>query len=184
MKCLYFEFKGPLLVTPTSLFVAFQKEVIERKPEEFKISCLSDIKALFPFENEVFYAGYGNKSTDVTAYKAVGMPVSRIFTINPQGEVKHEVSRTFQTSYSKLCDYVDLMFPPFLAQPAPPKSEYDSFSYWRSASIIDIDDEIELNIPKDQKETKSKQKVQSLNSSLNTNTSSGHVSDGESQLKP
>lgn len=170
------------MVTPTSLFVAFQKEVIERKPEEFKISCLSDIKALFPLGNEVFYAGYGNKSTDVTAYKAVGMPQSRIFTINPQGEVKHEVSRTFQTSYSKLCDYVDLMFPPFLAQPTPPKAEYDSFSYWRNSTIMNIDDEIEMNLPKELKENKAKQKAQSLNSSLNT--SSGHVSDGESQLKP
>ena len=31
---------GPLFVTPQSLFKAFQKEVIEKKPQEFKISCL------------------------------------------------------------------------------------------------------------------------------------------------
>ena len=123
--------EGPLLVTPTSLFTAFQKEVIERKPEEFKISCLKDIQSLFPANNNPYYAGYGNKSTDVTAYKAVGIPISRIFTINPQGEVKHEVSRTFQSSYSKLCDYVDLIFPPYKASTSVIKADYDSFTYWR-----------------------------------------------------
>lgn len=50
---------GPLLLNPTSLISAFHREVIEKKPEEFKIACLSDIKALFP-ENP-FYAGYGNR---------------------------------------------------------------------------------------------------------------------------
>lgn len=171
--------EGPLLVTPTSLFVAFQKEVIERKPEEFKISCLSDIKALFPSDNEVFYAGYGNKATDVVAYKAVGMPISRIFTINPQGEVKHEVSRTFQSSYSKLCDYVDLIFPPFRAQTKNAKIEYDTFNYWRDYHRLpEIDIEIEEELKKDSKENNksSKSKPQSLNTSLQ-NTSNGQVNE-------
>jgi len=35
--------------------------VIEKKPEAFKISCMSDIKALFPGDSEPFYAGYGNR---------------------------------------------------------------------------------------------------------------------------
>ena len=52
---------GPLLLNPTSLIQAFHREVIEKKPEEFKISCLRDIKALFPGERNPFYAGYGNK---------------------------------------------------------------------------------------------------------------------------
>jgi phosphatidate phosphatase LPIN len=138
---------GPLLVTPTSLFTAFQKEVIEKKPEEFKISCLQDIKSLFAPDYNPYYAGYGNKTSDVRSYKTVGVPESRIFTINPQGEVKHEVSRTFQSSYSKLCDYVELIFPPFKATPNPTRTEYDSFSYWRSdplsvGAMAEIEDEI------------------------------------------
>lgn len=51
---------GPLLLNPTSLMSAFHREVIERKPEQFKIECLSDIKALFSDKNP-FYAGYGNR---------------------------------------------------------------------------------------------------------------------------
>lgn len=51
---------GPLLLNPTSLISALHREVIERKPEQFKIACLSDIQALFPEKNP-FYAGYGNR---------------------------------------------------------------------------------------------------------------------------
>lgn len=50
---------GPLLLNPTSLLSAFHREVIEKKPELFKIACLNDIKALFP--SNPFYAGYGNR---------------------------------------------------------------------------------------------------------------------------
>jgi phosphatidate phosphatase LPIN len=53
---------GPLLLNPTSLLRAFHREVIEKKPEEFKIQCLADIKALFPQGSNPFYAGYGNRS--------------------------------------------------------------------------------------------------------------------------
>lgn len=53
--------EGPLLLNPTSLILAFHREVIEKKPEEFKISCLKDIQALFPEGSEPFYAGYGNR---------------------------------------------------------------------------------------------------------------------------
>lgn len=155
--------KGPLLITPTSLFKAFQKEVIEKKPEEFKISCLKDIQSLFPSAHNPFYAGYGNKTSDVKAYKEVGVPQSRIFTINPQGELKHEVSRTFQSSYSKLCDFVDLIFPPLKPSAAIIKAEYDSFNFWRNTTSVSDEsvlNEIEQEIkraanaqtPKDSKE--------------------------------
>ncbi len=36
---------------------------------------------------------------DVFAYRSVGVPLSRIFTINHRGELKHELTQTFQTSY-------------------------------------------------------------------------------------
>ncbi|TMW45480.1 hypothetical protein DOY81_009439, partial [Sarcophaga bullata] len=88
---------GPLLLNPTSLISAFHREVIERKPEQFKIACLSDIRDLFP-NKDPFYAGYGNRINDVWAYRAVGIPIKRIFTINTKGELKHELTQTFQSS--------------------------------------------------------------------------------------
>lgn len=41
------------------MYVEFS-QVIERKPEQFKIECLSDVKRLFGEKNP-FYAGYGNR---------------------------------------------------------------------------------------------------------------------------
>lgn len=34
---------------------------------------------------------------DVWAYRAVGIPIERIFTINTKGELRHELTRTFQS---------------------------------------------------------------------------------------
>ncbi|XP_011182915.2 phosphatidate phosphatase LPIN2 isoform X3 [Zeugodacus cucurbitae] len=102
---------GPLLLNPTSLISAFHREVIERKPEQFKIACLSDIRELFP-DKDPFYAGYGNRINDVWAYRAVGIPIMRIFTINTKGELKHELTQTFQSSgYINQSLEVDEYFP-------------------------------------------------------------------------
>lgn len=34
---------------------------------------------------------------DVWAYRAVGIPIERIFTINTKGELRHELTQTFQS---------------------------------------------------------------------------------------
>ncbi|XP_022176248.1 phosphatidate phosphatase LPIN3 isoform X2 [Myzus persicae] len=119
--------EGPVLLNPTSLLNAFHREVIEKKPEEFKISCLKDIQALFPTENKPFYAGYGNKINDVWSYQAIGIPISRIFTINHRGELKHELTQTFQSSYTYMSTMVDEMFPVLPMQ----ELDYNQFIYWR-----------------------------------------------------
>ncbi|XP_059502070.1 phosphatidate phosphatase LPIN2 isoform X2 [Stegostoma tigrinum] len=82
--------RGPLLLAPSSLFSAFHREVIEKKPEKFKIECLNDIKSLFTVYNQPFYAAFGNRPNDVCAYKQVGVPDYRIFTVNPKGELIQE----------------------------------------------------------------------------------------------
>ena len=90
--------------------------MIEKKPEDFKIPCLRNIRKLFPTTNEPFFAGFGNRMNvsskllcdkmpekdsnefyecfylhfvdffthfqDVLSYRAVGIPVQRVFTIN------------------------------------------------------------------------------------------------------
>jgi len=123
--------EGPLLVNPVSLFRAFHKEVIEKRPQDFKISCLNDIKSLFPVNHNTFYAGYGNRTNDVESYLAVGIEKSRIFTINPKGELKHEASQTMQLSYASLMDYVEQIFPPLNKNELLNAIEYSSFIYWK-----------------------------------------------------
>ncbi|KAJ8735460.1 hypothetical protein PYW07_007080 [Mythimna separata] len=119
---------GPLLLNPTSLLRAFHREVIEKKPEEFKIQCLADIKALFPHGSNPFYAGYGNRVNDVCAYQAVGIPIVRIFTINYKGELKHELTQTFQSTYSHMSVLVDQVFPPAQCEPS---AEFSQTVFWR-----------------------------------------------------
>ncbi|XP_054266582.1 phosphatidate phosphatase LPIN3 isoform X2 [Macrosteles quadrilineatus] len=122
--------EGPMLLNPTSLISAFHTEVIEKKPEEFKISCLRDVQALFPQNCQPFYAGYGNRINDVWAYQAVGIPIVRIFTINQRGELKHELTQTFQSSYSNMTYIVDQMFPAKHGGGAL-LEDFSQFNYWR-----------------------------------------------------
>uniref|UniRef100_UPI0037E873B1 phosphatidate phosphatase LPIN1 n=1 Tax=Semicossyphus pulcher TaxID=241346 RepID=UPI0037E873B1 len=102
---------GPVLLSPSSLFSALHREVIEKKPEKFKIECLTDIKHLFYPNTEPFYAAFGNRATDVYSYKEVGVPLNRIFTVNPKGELIQEHAKTNISSFGGLCEVVDHVFP-------------------------------------------------------------------------
>ena len=55
-----------------------------RRPHEFKIATLQEIRSLFPPEWNPFYAGFGNRDTDELSYRAVKVPPARIFIINPR----------------------------------------------------------------------------------------------------
>ncbi|KAJ3348276.1 Nuclear elongation and deformation protein 1 [Entophlyctis luteolus] len=104
--------EGPIVMSPDRLFAAFHREVIQRRPEEFKIQCLRDIKKLFGPTAMPFVAGFGNRVTDVQSYRAVDVPLSRIFTIDPSGQIKLEFTSNYQSSYAKLNEIVDGIFPP------------------------------------------------------------------------
>ncbi|XP_033506533.2 phosphatidate phosphatase LPIN2 isoform X2 [Epinephelus lanceolatus] len=125
--------RGPLMLSPSSLFSAFHREVIEKKPEIFKIECLTDIKNLFQHNKQPFYAAFGNRANDVFAYKEVGVPVCRIFTVNPKGELIQEQTKGNKSSYSRLSELVEHVFPLLSKEQneAFVLPEYSSFCYWR-----------------------------------------------------
>ncbi|NXO82565.1 LPIN3 phosphatase, partial [Sitta europaea] len=102
---------GPMLLSPSSLLSAFHREVIEKKPEVFKVTCLTDIQKLFATKCP-FYAGFGNRPNDVYAYKQVGLPESRIFTVNPKGELIQELTKNQKSTYEQLSELVEVFFPP------------------------------------------------------------------------
>ncbi|XP_032930863.1 phosphatidate phosphatase LPIN3-like [Catharus ustulatus] len=102
---------GPMLLSPSSLMSAFHREVIEKKPEVFKVTCLTDIQKLFATKCP-FYAGFGNRPSDVYAYKQVGLPESRIFTVNPKGELIQELRKNQKSTYERLSELVEIFFPP------------------------------------------------------------------------
>ncbi|XP_023180949.1 phosphatidate phosphatase LPIN2-like isoform X2 [Xiphophorus maculatus] len=127
--------KGPVLLAPSSLFSALHREVIEKKPEVFKVACLSDIRDLFGSHKQPFYAAFGNRTNDVFAYKQVGVTESKIFTVNPKGELIQELSRGSKSSYNHLTGLVEHFFPMVAAETNNAAilvcPEYSSFSYWK-----------------------------------------------------
>lgn len=117
---------GPVILSPDRTMAALRREVILKKPEVFKIACLNDIRSLYfntngqdeTEENEEkptpFFAGFGNRITDALSYRTVGIPSSRIFTINTEGEVHMELLELagYKSSYLHINELVDHFFPP------------------------------------------------------------------------
>ena len=58
---------GPVIMSPDRLFTALRREVIDRRPEIFKIAALRDVRSLFTTTAEPiaepFWAGFGNRIT-------------------------------------------------------------------------------------------------------------------------
>ena len=52
--------------------------MIEKRPELFKIECLTKLRELFLCSTP-FFAGYGNRQNDLVAYEAVGIPRCMLF---------------------------------------------------------------------------------------------------------
>ncbi|XP_057702325.1 phosphatidate phosphatase LPIN2-like isoform X1 [Corythoichthys intestinalis] len=125
--------KGPVLLAPSSLFSALHREVIEKKPEVFKVACLSDIRDLFNPKRQPFYAAFGNRTNDAYAYTQVGVLDTRIFTVNPKGELIQEMTKGNKSSYSHLGELVEHFFPALdgsgsFAFACP---EFSSVTYWK-----------------------------------------------------
>ncbi|MED6281873.1 Nuclear elongation and deformation protein 1 [Characodon lateralis] len=127
--------KGPVLLAPSSLFSALHREVIEKKPEVFKIACLGDIRDLFRPHRQPFYAAFGNRTNDAYAYKQVGVSEARIFTVNPKGELTQEMTKGNKSSYNHLSGLVEHFFPMLTAEGSSSSllecPDYSSFSYWK-----------------------------------------------------
>ncbi|CAF0963035.1 unnamed protein product [Brachionus calyciflorus] len=102
-----------VLVNPVDFLIAFQSELIDKNPEEFKISCLYQLKSLFE-ENEEkvvdpFHAGFGNKSNDEFTYKSIGLCDKSIFIVDSSGKIAH--NSLGDLTYSKIHENIDDFFP-------------------------------------------------------------------------
>ncbi|KNC24778.1 hypothetical protein FF38_06038 [Lucilia cuprina] len=82
------------------------------------MACLRDIAKLYEYDYDKdstpFYAGFGNRMTDAVSYRSVGVPPTKIFTINSVSEVKMELLELtgVKSSYILITDLVDQLFPP------------------------------------------------------------------------
>ncbi|KAI9292353.1 LNS2-domain-containing protein, partial [Neoconidiobolus thromboides FSU 785] len=128
---------GPVIMSPDRLFQSLHREVVLRKPHLFKMACLKDILSLFGNNQTAFYAGFGNRITDALSYRSVHVPVSRIFTIDYNGDIQHELIIGYNSSYIKLTDLVDQIFPP---TDNTFNTDYNDWNYWKNdLQELDLD---------------------------------------------
>ncbi|KAJ3375414.1 Nuclear elongation and deformation protein 1 [Allomyces arbusculus] len=99
---------GPVLTSPDGLMAALRREVVLKTPQEFKITTLSQVAALFdeggdevprgsldrdlaavtaPPAVSPFVAGFGNRETDMIAYTAVAIPPTHCFCVDNSGSI-------------------------------------------------------------------------------------------------
>uniref|UniRef100_A0A7S3ABA7 phosphatidate phosphatase n=4 Tax=Rhodosorus marinus TaxID=101924 RepID=A0A7S3ABA7_9RHOD len=140
---------GPVVMSPDRMIRSITREVILRRPHEFKIAVLREIRLLFPPDFNPFYAGFGNRSTDIISYGAVGIPPQRIFTINPKGEL-NVMNANYEAcgSYSDLEKFLRSVFPDMRGvrgqksiNEALEYQEFSNFSYWKPAlPEVDVSD--------------------------------------------
>jgi phosphatidate phosphatase LPIN len=154
---------GPVIMSPDRTMAALRREVYLRKPEVFKMACLRDVAALFQtslaaavpepasptsitghaadttffHQRTPFYAGFGNRLTDALSYRSVGIPPTRIFTINSNAEVSlHLLTlNAFRTSYMSIWELVDHYFPPVGLLVQEGGEGYTDFNYWREPTL-------------------------------------------------
>ena len=69
----------------------FYREVIEKKPEEFKIACLRDIQSLFPTSKNPFYAGFGNK-VNVSSLQYTCTLLAKLLMLGKKAESDHSTT--------------------------------------------------------------------------------------------
>eukprot|EP00741_Cyanophora_paradoxa_P009983 tig00000157_g9669.t1 len=144
---------GPVIMSPDRLFESLTREVIRRKPEEFKIAALRDIRSLFPEDHNPFYAGFGNRPTDVVSYRAVGVPEGKIFIINASGEIR-SYNKTYLATYASLNRLYNEMFPPLKRAVAEEDENFNEWSYWKTPlPALDVD-EIEIETGRERPEAR------------------------------
>ena len=133
---------GPLIISPDGLLPSLYREVIQKRPHDFKIACLADIRELFPPGWNPFFAGMGNKNTDEMSYEAAGVPKGRILTINPKGAITIGGHRQLgdSSSLDDLTPIVDQMFPPRTVHTEGLEEDFSDYNFWREPDFADVED--------------------------------------------
>ncbi|ELA42325.1 uncharacterized protein VICG_00725 [Vittaforma corneae ATCC 50505] len=123
---------GPVIHNPEGVLEAIYKEVILKRPEEFKIACLKQIKSLFNGRNP-FIAGFGNRITDVVTYKTMDIPENKIYTVNALGHIQAEYSKATVGTYHTINEFIDSIFPPInMSDRTFLDHSYSNFKWWKA----------------------------------------------------
>ena len=100
-----------MIMSPDGIIKSLNREVVLRKPHFFKIACLTNVRNLFPADQSPFYCGFGNRETDAVSYQQVGIPLGKVFIINPDGEITQPGQPNYVKTYNELAELAEEMFP-------------------------------------------------------------------------
>ena len=140
---------GPVIISPDGILPSLFREMILKRPDEFKIASLETIRELFPEDWNPFYAGFGNRPTDEISYSALGIPTSRIFTINPKGQVTLNSVKTSKTSQWCTLQGINELVYDFFPEWREDEDhvnhdKFSEYNYWKVPAVeIDIENELE-----------------------------------------
>ena len=135
---------GPVIMSPDGLIPSLYREIIQRKPHEFKISCLEHIQKLFPEDFNPFYAGFGNRSTDEVSYSAAGIESGKIFTLNSRGQVSVYGHNRNASSIHDLNESVNDIFPAIINSETDDclvSTQYNDFNWWKRGDFSGFSDD-------------------------------------------
>jgi len=135
---------GPLIMSPDRMLPSVKREIVFKRPELFKMAVLKDIRSLFPENHNPFHAGFGNRPTDAIAYNSVGIPLEKVYIVNPKGDIHHHTDCAMK-SYALINSMVKEMFPDILRDP---KSRLAESLDDENALKIDDQNLMEYNVAK------------------------------------
>jgi len=93
---------GPLITCPDRMIPAITREVVLRKPHEFKIPTLQAICDLFTPYPQPFVFGFGNRKTDVMSYTRIGLPEDKILLFDTHHKVLDSNGKELYPSISSI----------------------------------------------------------------------------------
>merc|ERR1712154_579283 len=92
---------------------ALYREVVQKRPQDFKIPTLNNVKNAFG--RNPFVGGFGNRDTDAKSYRFFGIDASKIFIIgmeetkkeNDEEKESEEAIATYIDDYNQIYDDVN-----------------------------------------------------------------------------
>lgn len=120
---------GPIVLSPKSVLSSLYIEV-RNQSHIFKIDCLQQIEQLF-YGRKPFFAGFGNRISDLLSYKVLGIAKSMIFIIDRDGSICEGMKRKISASYLTLNHFANTIFPEIRKEEDKRKKLYHDFHFWR-----------------------------------------------------
>jgi len=99
---------GPILLHVGSVLDALAEEVILGTPEISKISKLNHVRNVF--SSSPFYSAYGNKDTDILAYKALNINPNHIYKIDQQSQITSD-GTGISTNFTEHINNIESLYP-------------------------------------------------------------------------